>query len=338
MSLRLPPYRIGDDSGETDRIPSSITLARLRDALEGRDAVVTPSAALRLVAASDLPDKHALLVQGARNHSLGVDARRQAVMLLAYANVAESQPVLLAALENAESAVQAAAAKGLGWIGDAAAYEPLITVMRRASRDVARQAEWSARLIAHRESLSASELPALRTTDIVRFAGERQPVRIAPARPDRLRLCLDKIARRDFRLRFAAQSAHEIQCARNEWMLLLTEDAARDPPSLGGRRSIAAALALFIAEDNSFSIAMLALVERGGRLVVCGSTGEALFAGELGEPAGTTFSLQALTRPGAFPLTVVGSMTSGTLVFREAVAGPVTIPKRHPTPLDVATR
>ena len=207
------------------------------------------------MAASDLPDKQALLLQVARNPDLGAESRRQALLLLVYANVTESQPLLLAELSNAQPGVQAAAAKGLGWIGTRPLYEPLVTVMRGASSDVAKQAEWSARLVAHREGLAASELPELRTTDIVPFTSERQPVRIAPARPDRLRLCLDAVARRDFRLRFAAASAHEVQCARTTWMLLPTESAARNPASLLGRRSVAAAVALFIAEENSFSIA-----------------------------------------------------------------------------------
>jgi hypothetical protein len=338
MSVRLPPFRIGDDSGETDRIPRSITLARLREALEGRDAFVTQSAALRLVAASDLPDKYAVLAQAARNQDLGIEERRQAIILLAYANVAESQPVLLEALAGADAAVRAAAAKGLGWIGSAAAYEPLVTAMRGAANHVARQAEWAARLIAHREGLPAPELQALRTTDVVDFAGERQPIQIAPARPERMRLCLDAIARHDFRLRLAPASARELKCARNDWMLLLTEDANRHPGALADRRSIAAAIALFIAEDNNFSIAMIALVEPGGRLVVCRSTGEALFAGELSERPDATFSLQALTRPGAFPLMVEGSVKDGTLDFRQAIAGSITVPKRRPTPLDVAIR
>jgi hypothetical protein len=170
----------------------------------------------------------------------------------------------------------------------------------------------------------------------VPFTSERQPVRIALAAPDRLRLCRDTIARRDFRLRYADGVAYEVRCADNEWMLLLTEDAVRDAASLGTRRSIAAAVALFIAESGSFSIAMIALVETGGRLVVCRSTGEALFAGALRERGGTAFSIQALTRPGAFPLLVEGSMTSGTLAIGEAAMGPVAIPKRRPVPLDLA--
>jgi hypothetical protein len=335
MSVRLPPFRIGDDSGESDRAPDSITLARAREAIAGRDPTVTPLAALRVVAASKLPDRGPLLAEVAASPEVEADTRRQAVIMLAYALGPESQPTLLTGLSDSEPRVRAAAAKALGWIADIAAYERLIAAMRDASNVVARQAEWSARLIAHRESLAAPELPAISHGRIVVMTSERRPVRITIARPERLRLCLDAIARRDFRLRLDASTAREVHCGRTEVMLLLTEDAARAPASLLGRRTIAAALALYIAEEGSFSIAQIALVEPTGALIVSRSTGEPLFAGSLRADGGAvTFALQAVARPGAYPLLVKGSATEGSLMIREAVSGPVTIPKRRPQPLN----
>jgi HEAT repeats len=336
MSLRLPPFRIGDDSGETDRAPDSIPLTRAREAIAGRDRTVTPLSALRVVAASSLPDKGPLLAEVVARRELPADTRRQAAILLAYARTPESQPALLAALGDAEPRVRAAAAKALGWIADGSAYARLIAASRDTVSLVAKQAEWSARLIAHREHLAAPELPAIGRQPIVEFMAERRPVRITPARPERLRLCLNAIAARDFRLRFDPSTAQEALCGRSEWMLLLTEDAARAPASLPGRRSIAAAVALHIAEEDSYSIALIALVEPTGALIVCRSTGEALFAGSLRpDGAAVTFELQAVARPGAFPLLISGHASAGGVTAREAWSGPVTIPKRRPQPLDL---
>ncbi len=339
MSVRLPPFRIGDEPGVTDQMPSSISLARLTEALRGHDPVVSALVALRVVAASNLPDKAALIASALRNRELGADARRQAAILLAYAKTSESQALLLEALADVDPRVQAAAAKGLGWIGDSVAYDPLLALMRSASGNPATQAEWAARLVAHREGLPAPELPSLRVGETVEFTSERRPVRIVHPRPERLGLCVDSIARRNFRLRWETSVARELHCGRSEWMLLLTEDAARAPAALWGRRSIAAAVALFIEEEQRFAIALLVLMEPSGQLIVCRSTGEPVFAGALGrEGDGAAFSLHAIARPGAFPLIIEGSAAPGDLVVREAVSGPVVIPKRRPVPIDLTPR
>jgi hypothetical protein len=336
MSVRLPPFRIGTDPAVTNRIPDSISLARLTEALRGHDPIVSALAALRVLGASDLPEKNALIASVLRNRELGADARRQAAILLAYANSSESQALLLEALADSDPRVQAAAAKGLGWIGDSAAYAPLVALMRSPSGNPAKQAEWAARLVAHREGLGGRELPSLRLAETVEFTSERRPVRVLRARPQRLRLCLESIARRNFRLRLEPSLAHELQCGRSEWMLLLTDDAARAPASLWGRRSIAAAVALFIEEEPSFSIALIVLVEPSGQLIVCRSTGEPVFAGALDrEGNGAAFSVRAIARPGAFPLIVEGSGAPGDIVVREAVSGPIVIPKRRPVPIDL---
>ena len=339
MSVRLPPFAIGPDSDESEGAPRTISLARVREALAGRDARVSAAAALDLVAGSDLPGRADLLAQGLRNRGLGPDARRRAAILLASADPATSQAVLLETLSDAEPRVQAAAAKGLGWIADAAAYEPLVALMRTASGTTSAAAEWAARLIAHRQGLAAPELPSLRPGVPVEFTSDRRPVRVRTPDAARLRACLDSIAPRTFRLRFDAASARELHCGRSEWMLLVTADAARAPASVLVRRSIAAAVALFIAEEQRFSIALLALVEPPGRLIVCRSTGDPMFAGELRrEGEGVAFVLRACSRPGAFPLAVDGSADPGGLTMREVVAGPVVIAKRRPQPIELQPR
>ena len=335
MSVRLPPFRIGPESGETDGVPRSIDLARLRAALGGRDPRVSALAALRVVAGSNLPDKVALLASVLRNPALGPDPRRQAAIALGYANAAESEALLVAALADAELRVQAAAAKSLGWIGDPIAYDALVALMRHLSGLPAVHVEWAARLIAHRHGLAAPELPPLRLAERVEFATERRPVRVVSARAERLRLCRDSIARRNFRLRFDSTLAHELHCGRGEWMLLVTESAARAPARMRDRRSIAAVAALFIAEEARFSIALIVLVEPPGRLIVCRPTGEPVFAGELRvEGDRAAFSLSAVSRPGAFPLLLEGSLATAALAIREAVSGPVVIAKQQPVPID----
>jgi hypothetical protein len=309
-------------------------MTRLREALVGRDSTVSVRAALDLVASSRLPDQVELVAGVLRNRELGPDLRRHAAILLAYVGGPMAQAVLLDSLFDSEPRVQAAAAKALGWIGDAGAYGPLIALMRQAPGIRARQAEWAARLIAHRHGLVAPELPPLRLGAPVAFTSERRSVRALAARPTQLRRCIDSTARRRFGLRFEFSLAHELHCGRREWMLLVTDDAARAPASLIGRRSIAGAAALFIAEEQSYAIALVALVEPTAQLIVCRSTGAPIFAGELrrGDDA-MAFSLRALERPGAFPLQLDGFAAPASLRIREVSAGPVTIAKRRPTPM-----
>jgi hypothetical protein len=280
-----------------------------------------------------------LLAGVLRNRELGPDARRHAAILLGYAGGPTSQGLLLEALTDAEPRVQAAAAKALGWIGDADGYAPLIAVMRDAPGIRARQAEWAARLIAHRHRLAAPELSPLRLGATVEFTADRRPVQVMRARPPRLRLCIDSIARRSFGLRWEVSLAHELHCGRSEWMLLVTDDAARAPVSLIGRRSIAAAVSLFIPEEESYSIALIALVEPMSQLIVCRSTGAPIFAGELRREGETVaFSLGALERPGAFPLQLDGFAAPASLSLGQVFAGPVTIPKRRPIPIEPRLR
>ena len=339
MSVRTPPFRIGPDSDDSDPVPASVSLTRALAVLAGRDPRVGVLQALRVVGASDIPAKSAVLAEVVRNRALGSDARRRAAILLACANAPESHSVLLEAIGDPDERVRAGAAKGLGWIGNAVAYEPLIALVRTGGMPAA-QAEWSARLIAHRHGLAAPELPPLRLGDIVEFTSERRPVRIVAARPERLRLCLESIASRDFLLRFDPSGAREVHCGRTEWMLLLTGDFVRDSAALLRRRSIAASAAFFIEEERSFSIALIVLVEpagsSGARLIACRSTGEPMFAGTArldGERV--TFSLRALSRPGAFALIFDGAVGAGSLEVTNAASGPVVVPKRRPIPIDI---
>jgi hypothetical protein len=341
MSVRVPPFRIGPDSEEEgEDVPSSISITRVHEALVGRDRKVSVRAALNLVASAALPEQVELYAGVLRNRELGPDPRRHAAILLGYAGGPASQAVLLESLSDPEPRVRAAAAKALGWIGDAGAYAPLIALARQPPGIHTLQAEWAARLIAHRHGLAAPELPPLRLGAPVAFTAERRPVQVLAARPAQLRRCLESTSRRNFGLRWELSLAHELHCGRTEWMLLVTADAARAPASLIGRRSIAGAAALFVAEEQSYAIALLALVEPTAQVIACRSTGAPLFAGALRgvDDATVAFSLQALERPGAFPLQFGGSLAPASLRLGDVSAGPVTIAKRQPTPIEFDPR
>jgi hypothetical protein len=336
MSVGLAPFRIGPSVSGPGEIPIAISLVRVREALAGRDRSVSASHAVYLLAASDLADKEERLIGVLRNPAIAPDARRRAAIQLAHLNQPDARTALVQALDEADPRVLGGTVKALGWIGRANAYGPVIDVMRRTSGSVAAQAEFAARLIAHRHGLTAPELPPLTQGDQVEPAPLTQTIRVVKAPEARARQCLDAIASRNFSLAFDRGRMYGVFCGRDEWMLLFNERFANDPPSLLRRRSIPAAVALFSPESQTFSLALLVLFEPvgppgEGTMVACRSTGQAVFAGSV-RAAGDAVecSLRALSRPGAYPLQFDTSFRSGALMVHAARSGPVVVPKLTP--------
>jgi hypothetical protein len=319
----------------------SITEHRLREALAGRDSVVSSERAVSLLGSTELPAKVELLqavLEGANEYP---HVRRLAAIQLGLLNRPRSQAALLQALGESDARVLGGIVKALSWIGSADTYEPVLSVYRRASGTLAGQAEFAARLIAHRHGLEGVGLPPLRLPASIDFQeAVQQPVEIATAPADSAHLCLESIASRSFSLPLDATHIYRLRCQRGEWMLLFHSDLIHSGPSPFPRsRSIPAAIATWIPESGKYSVAFLVLSEpaavaESNRLIVCRSSGPPIFSGETRfEGDRSFFSISALVRAGAFPLLFEGSFQSGLLLVKTALSGPVVIPKSRPSPM-----
>lgn len=339
MAVQLPPFHIGEESEFPGEFTGVISESRLRSVLAGNDRSLRREQLLPLVLSSTLPDRLELIRSVLEDLAASSEARRAAAVALGRLNSPEAEDVLIRALDQTDRQVLSGAVKALGWIGGPGAYRPLLGVRGRADETVVALAEFSARLVAHRHGLAGTELPPLRMPRRL-FPGDAQrTIDFAPARDERIRICLRSIATRSFGMRVDEEHLYEMLCEKSEWMLLLDRRFVENPSDFLRRRSIPCAAAVWTAEHETYSIGALGLFEPesvgvAGSLRVCRSMGEPVFDGSLRIDAnGIQFAVYAVARPGAFPLVFEGTLDRGEASVSKAFSGPISVAKQRPVPL-----
>ena len=133
---------------------------------------------------------------------------------------------------------------------------------------------------------------------------------------------------------------YELTCGRNQWVLSFDRRFIDQPAAMLQRRSVPCAVALWVEETHSYSVALLGLFEpadstgTAGNLRVCRTTGELVFDGQFRvDTEGVRFAIHAVRRPGAYPVELEGILRGDELVMRKSVSGPVSVPKRRPVAL-----
>jgi hypothetical protein len=335
MAVQFPPFRIGEESAA----PGTISESRVRAVLAGKDASFTREQVLTLVLASTLPDKMELIRSVLEDDRASPGARRAAAIALGRLDLPESRKALIRALAQTDRQVLCGAVKALGWIGGPEAYEPLLHLRNHADQTVVALAEFSARLIAHRNGLPGTELPPLKMSPRLDLSPDSQrPIDIMPASDERARRCLRSIATRSFGIEVDKKHLHEMRCLKSEWMLVFDRRFIEKPSAFLRRRSIPCATAVWTEEHGSYSIAAVGLFEPevpgvAGGLRFCRSMGEPVFDGSLRiESDRVQFGVYAVVRPGAFPVVFEGVLDRVGMNVRKALSSPIGIPKRRPIP------
>ncbi|MEP7112409.1 MAG: HEAT repeat domain-containing protein [Ilumatobacteraceae bacterium] len=246
-----------------------------------------------------------------------------------------AQAALLRAVgSDSETRVILAAAKALGWIGDAVAYPALAAAARSHQGPGAEQIRWAARLIAARARIAASELGPLAVGPVLALdVGDL--IEVNPARADTLARCLADLASGPFALDLDPTLGIALAC-HGAQRVLLFDRSLRGDTDFGAIPSNPAVIATWLPDIQRYAVSHIVLHEPGSdpSLVVCRSTGEPVFAGSASMEADQLrFSVAAVERPGAFGLRATGRVRRDGVTIDEARAGPIVVPKRRPLPL-----
>ena len=301
----------------------AVDAGRLRRAVAGQDPAITRQLALKLLAASELPDKVGLLRSVVDDPSQPVRIRQLAATTMYRLNRPETEDALIQSARSSEDGrLLALLVRLLGRIGGERSLEAVTEVRARSDGLAAAQAEFAAALIAHRLGLVGHDLPDLRDVERLRLEpGEGRPLVLTP--PDRAeaRLALDALRSEPFGITPSARMLQQVRCDRHTWMLVLSEELAdaTGVRRLSERKSLAALVAYKSEESGAYSVVFLVLLAPAKATAVVNArvhrtTGELAFAGraQVG-PGGARFEISSVARPGVFPLVMTGSLEGGQL-------------------------
>lgn len=166
-----------------------------------------------------------------------------------------------------------------------------------------------------------------------------RPFRVNRAKAEDAECCLRSLGTDRFGIEFAESPMVEVRCGRRTWMVLFNREILEpgSVASLAKRKATPVAIASRSEQTGAYSISYLALSSPGEcegevRLSIFRTTGRLAFGGTArveGECA--SFSIRAMSRPGAFAIELTGRFEDRNLVIETALSSPgIVVPKREP--------
>lgn len=151
--------------------------------------------------------------------------------------------------------------------------------------------------------------------------------------------CLRSLPSARFGIEFAADPMYELVCGRRTWMLLFERNFldSASVASLIERKAVPMAIASRSEQTGAYSISYLALCSPGqlegeAHLAIYRTTGRLAFGGTARVEGGcASFSIRAVSRPGAFAIEFEGKFDGRSLVVETALSSAgIQVPKRQP--------
>lgn len=314
---------------------------RIRDVVLGRDKAISRKEAIALLRDADLPDRHQVLERVLKDESDDASLRYLAATTLYQLKLPESQEILIESSRAVQDQrVLESVAKALGRVGDERALEAVTEIKARTEGRTAAQAEFAAQLIAHRLGLKDYELPVPADDALLKLEESRAHVfEFRPASRPEARICLESLAPEPFGIEYSEEFMYEIDCLPGISQMLLTnmefaEDNAVE--KLGARKALWAVVASKIQETGLYSTAFLVFTSRVPRskrlrLLAHRPNGDQLFAGT-GQIEGgqLKFAMNAVSRPGGFPIRAEGVFEAGRFEMSLALSESCVQRRREP--------
>lgn len=294
----------------------AFTVEELRSAVFGTSQRVSPDVALMLLAKKDYPGKLDDLRRVLGNRQGDRRMRQLAAIELGRTRQVDAISPLLEALNEPDSGLTRSALEGLSLHGSTAALEAVEKMQERT--DVGESARNLARLLRYRLNLPGSDFVLPDQARRLDADAERaRAITTKAAEPDTVRTALDHLKQALTDVPLVADGATQLSCVGRDFLFVRR---AEDTPS--------AAKTTFRAPENRVLVGILALVEKveSGRwmphyFVLAQPTGrKSEFEVFVTSPRGTlelagtakvgrkdaTFTVSAIDRPGAIPITIQG--------------------------------
>jgi HEAT repeats len=377
MSIEIvPPFDIPlVASGELTFSPDQLNL--VRNVITGRDTSFPRTQAIGLLRASNVPDKYRDFQLLLENEQESPSVRYLAARSLGRINTPEAVEILIKNSQICDEYVLTGVMLSLGRIGDRKTLEVISRVKESATGLAASQAEFAAALISHRLGLEGNDLPIPNSSEYLELSGSaassfqvtqvsetgihliltairrhlrsligaipsRLPSKLAELRCLReteVEVCLRSLATQPFGIEYSENNLYQIQCGRNNWMLILNKEFTNQDAvqALQSRKAFPGIIAARYEETGSYSTAFLLFTSPTEQpnilnLLVHRSTGEQIFGGTAQVEGGkANFSIRSISRPGGFPVNVEGTFEGGNLNFETTLSGTQVQERRHPT-------
>jgi hypothetical protein len=338
VNIALPFETIQGVSGNTVFSPDQIEL--IRNVAAGRDRSFSRVQALELLQVSNLSNNirdFQLLLENGQESS---EIRHLSARALYKINTPETVNILIENSQIQDERVLTTVMKGLGRIGSENALEAIARVRDRTTGVAAFQAEFAAALISYRFGLSSNDLRVPDNSEYLQLASDtNRSFQVAKPSEDEAQSCLQSLANQPFGIQYSENGLYQIQCGRNNWMLILNQAFANQDAIqiLQSRKALPGVIAAKYEETGLYSTAFLLFTSPTEQpsilnLLVHRSTGEQVFGGTVKVEGGKAdFSIRSVSRPGGFPVNVEGSFEGGNLNFETTLSGTQVQERRHPT-------
>lgn len=228
----------------------------------------------------------------------------------------------------------------LARIGDRTALPTIAAVQNNTTGLVAFCAQFAAALISYRFGLAGNDLPIPNSGEYLELpAVGVNSVDIGPASAEEANLCVAWVAAEPFGIEYS-QQAYQIRCGQSAWMILLnkTLNDRNAIQNILEQKQIAGIVASKNTIDGSYSVSLLILASPSGdpkvsTLLVPRTSGTLSFAGTVNAQDNQVgFSIRSVSRPGASPVKIEGSLGPGGLKISFAEGGTSVLPRRQPAP------
>jgi hypothetical protein len=247
--------------------------------------------------------------------------RHLAAVALARLDSSAARDVLVRSLRIRDRMVRDGVLRALGRIGDEAALRAIARL-----KDSSARARFAAALLAQRLGAKGHDLRPPRTGGLLALGAQSCPVKWQQPAAAELKSCLRSLAGDPFGIAFARAPAYQVRCGGQLLMVILNRKlAAQDMvDELCSHKTLAGVVAARNDADGRYSVTLLILTAPsrrppGFRLLLCQPNGTIAYAGLARAKAGAAeFSLRAISRPGAVPIRVEGTLEGAKVKIKSA--------------------
>jgi hypothetical protein len=335
-----PPFKVVLTIPEETKIDSDrINLRRLRDVVAGKDKTYSRSRAMALLAASDFPNKHRDFEALLENENESSEIRYLAAITLGKIGTPGSLEILVKNSQVLEERVLSGIMTALGRIGDKSALAVVEKVKGYATGMAAARAKFAVTLISHRLGVNSQELSIPEDKDYINLPPYAfQPLQITPTSRNEAELCLRSLAKEPFGIDFSEEAIYKGRIGRCVWTVLFNREFTYNDSvrKIVKRKAFLGAIATR-SEHNWLYFPTFLILSSPAKekdtidVLIHRLNGDIMFGGKAyvkGKRA--EFAIRSLSRPGAIPIEITGSLIGGRLEVKQASVSWMLQGKRHP--------
>jgi hypothetical protein len=300
---------------------------------------LTRTEAFALLAASDDPEREALLASVVENPREDSRQRSAAAIALGHVLSPHAERLLSRAARNAPPEVLPEVLTALGRIGGTDALDVIDQFLTTTSKSVGAAARFAGALIAHRFGLAGHDLPVPSARELLpEPSANARPIVVGPPAPEEARTILASLAREPYGVALHAASMLQFRCGTDVNTLCLNEEfiGTHSARLLLERKALLGLVALESRTPGEHTISYVLLSTPSPMratldLLAPRCNGSAALGGS-GTAVGEEirFALRSIDRPGARAVTLDGTLRSGHVALRVALISTTRRPAPRP--------